>query len=102
MISLPRSSVFLRTFTILLYTAGAGIAAQNADNPIVNPAAGAKFGPIPNAPECFTIAAEKGDPSKGPSVILARFAPLRCAVSLAYAQRNCNGRKRHTRDPDEG
>jgi quercetin dioxygenase-like cupin family protein len=75
MISRLRSSVLLRTLTILLCTAGAGIAAQDTDNPIVNPAAGAKFGPIPNAPECFTIAVEKGDPSKGPSVILARFAP---------------------------
>ena len=51
------------------------LAAQAAENPIVNPAVKAKFAPIPNAPECFTIAVEKGDPAKGPSVILARFAP---------------------------
>jgi quercetin dioxygenase-like cupin family protein len=52
------------------------VAAQGAaDTPIVNPAAGVKFGPIPNAPECFTVAVEKGDPFKGPSVILAKFAP---------------------------
>ena len=48
------------------------LAAQGAgDQPIVAPAAGAKFGPIPNAPECFTVAVEKGDPTKGSSVILA-------------------------------
>jgi quercetin dioxygenase-like cupin family protein len=51
------------------------LAAQATENPIVNPAAGAKFAPIPDAPECFTIAVERGDPTKGPSVILARFAP---------------------------
>jgi quercetin dioxygenase-like cupin family protein len=74
MISGLRSSVLLCTLTIMLCR-GAVVAAQDTDNPIVNPAAGAKFGPIPNAPACFTIAVEKGDPSKGPSVILARFAP---------------------------
>jgi quercetin dioxygenase-like cupin family protein len=74
MISGLRSAVLLCTLTIMLGT-GAVVAAQDTDNPIVNPAAGAKFGPIPNAPACFTIAVEKGDPSKGPSVILARFAP---------------------------
>lgn len=50
-------------------------AAQDADQPIISPKASVKFTPIPNAPECFTIAVEKGDPTKGPSVILARFAP---------------------------
>jgi quercetin dioxygenase-like cupin family protein len=55
------------------------LAAQATDSPIVSPAAGAKFAPISNAPECFTVAVEKGDPTKGPSVILARFAP-RCVA----------------------
>jgi quercetin dioxygenase-like cupin family protein len=73
MISRPPISLLLFTLTILFFTASAN--AQDNDNPIVNPAAGAKFAPIPNAPECFTIAVEKGDPTKGPSVILARFAP---------------------------
>ena len=50
-------------------------AQQAEDKPIVATAASAKFTAIPNAPECFTIAVEKGDPSKGASVILARFAP---------------------------
>ena len=51
------------------------LAAQATEDPIVSPAARAKFAPIPDAPKCFTIAVEKGDPTKGPSVILARFAP---------------------------
>ena len=45
------------------------------EKPIVASAGAAKFGPIPNAPECFTVAVERGDPTKGPSVILAKFAP---------------------------
>jgi len=73
MISRLATSLLLLTLTILICTAS--VPAQDNDNPIVNPAAGAKFAPIPNAPECFTIAVEKGDPTKGPSVILARFAP---------------------------
>jgi len=64
------SSVVVLTLT-LCFT----VAAQDADKPIVSPVAAAKFMPVPNAPECFTIAVEKGDPMKGPSVILARFAP---------------------------
>lgn len=54
----------------------ARLSAQGTEEkPIVTAAASAKFGAIPNAPDCFTIAVERGDPSKGPSVILARFAP---------------------------
>jgi quercetin dioxygenase-like cupin family protein len=64
------SSVVLLTLTLCL-----SLAAQEADKPIVSPAAGAKFISVPNTPECFTIAVEKGDPMKEPSVILARFAP---------------------------
>jgi len=41
----------------------------------VSAAATAKFTAIPNAPECFTVSVERGDPTKGPSVILAKFAP---------------------------
>jgi quercetin dioxygenase-like cupin family protein len=59
--------------TILICVAS--LTAQDKDDPVVNPAAGAKFAPLPNVPECFTVAVEKGDPTKGPSVVLARFAP---------------------------
>ena len=50
-------------------------AQEKEGKPIVGPASAAKFGSIPNAPECFTVAVERGDPSKGPSVILAKFDP---------------------------
>jgi quercetin dioxygenase-like cupin family protein len=54
----------------------ARVAAQGTEEkPTVIAAATAKFGAIPNAPECFTVAVERGDPAKGPSVILARFTP---------------------------
>ena len=70
--------------TLTLFCGSARLTAQNSDNPIVNPKAGAKFTPIPNAPECFTIAVEKGDPTKGASVILARFAP-HCVAPYHWA-----------------
>lgn len=51
------------------------LAAQGPDEkPIVSLAATAKYGVVPNAPECFTVAVEQGDPTKGASVILAKFA----------------------------
>jgi quercetin dioxygenase-like cupin family protein len=34
----------------------------------------AKFGPIPGAPSCATSAAVRGDPAKGPSVMLIKLA----------------------------
>jgi quercetin dioxygenase-like cupin family protein len=67
------TSVVLLTLTTLF--GAALLAAQDADKPIISAATTAKFAAIPNAPACFTIAAEKGDPTKGPSVILAKFAP---------------------------
>jgi quercetin dioxygenase-like cupin family protein len=52
------------------------LAAQDTEEKTIVAAAGtAKFGTIPDAPECFTVAVERGDPTKGPSVILAKFAP---------------------------
>jgi quercetin dioxygenase-like cupin family protein len=72
--------MFLRQLPLTLLTLAmifpaVRVAAQDADQPIISPAAGAKFSAVPNAPACFTIAVEKGDPSKGSSVILAKFAP---------------------------
>jgi quercetin dioxygenase-like cupin family protein len=61
--------------SILVFGFGRLSAEESADKAIVNPAASAKFGAVPNAPKCFTVAVEKGDPSKGASVILAKFAP---------------------------
>jgi quercetin dioxygenase-like cupin family protein len=69
----------LCTFLVVFATSIMGparLAAQGTEEkPIVAAAATAKFGVIPNAPDCFTVAVERGDPTKGPSVILARFAP---------------------------
>jgi quercetin dioxygenase-like cupin family protein len=69
---------FLWAFLVSLaaLVSPAELAAQEtAEKPIVSLAANAKYGAIPNAPECFTVAVERGDPTKGPSVILAKFAP---------------------------
>jgi len=73
MISRLRGTLLFLTLMMLVHAAV--LAAQETNYPIVNPAAGAKFAAIPNAPPCFTISVEKGDPTKGASVILARFAP---------------------------
>jgi quercetin dioxygenase-like cupin family protein len=67
------------TFVVVFAASIIGLARLGAqgteEKPIVTAAAAAKFGVIPNAPDCFTVAVERGDPTKGPSVILARFAP---------------------------
>ena len=65
----------LTLLLLLTLVASATMLAQTDDKPIVAPMATAKFLPVPNAPACFTIAVEKGDPMHGASVILARFAP---------------------------
>ena len=70
-----RSASLLALAVIIIFGA-ARLTAQGTDErPTVATAASAKFSPIPNAPECFTVAVERGDPTKGPSVILAKFAP---------------------------
>ena len=61
--------------TVSLFIGVTHLAAQDQDKAIINPSSAAKFTAIPNAPACFTISVEKGDPTKGPSVILAKFAP---------------------------
>jgi quercetin dioxygenase-like cupin family protein len=67
---------FLTVFAVVVIAVSSRVSAQaTEEKALVAPAATAKFGPIPNAPECFTVAVERGDPGKGPSVILAKFAP---------------------------
>ena len=66
--------IFLTAITVFA-TCGLLSAQGMEDKPIVAAAANAKFGTVPNAPDCFTVAVDKGDPSKGSSVILAKFAP---------------------------
>jgi quercetin dioxygenase-like cupin family protein len=73
-------SKYFRVFLLLLAPLSilgpVGLLAQGPEEkPVVGPVAAAKFGPILNAPECFTVAVERGDPTKGPSVILAKFDP---------------------------
>ena len=70
-----RFCAFLIVFTASITGLACFAAQETEEKPIVATAATAKFGPIPNAPDCFTVAVERGDPTKGPSVILARFAP---------------------------
>jgi quercetin dioxygenase-like cupin family protein len=70
----PCSALALPVAAMLAGTSPTSVQAQE-DKALVNLAASAKFGPAPNAPACFTIAVERGDPGSGPSVLLARFAP---------------------------
>jgi len=74
------SSKYLRalfaTFSLVLITGPVRSTPQSTDEKATaSAAATAKFSAIPNAPECFTVSVERGDPTKGPSVILAKFAP---------------------------
>lgn len=71
------SRVFLVVLTLMsVIGLTRALAAQgNDEKPIVSSAASAKFGTIPNAPKCFTVAVERGNPSAGPSVLLAKFTP---------------------------
>ena len=71
---LLKRSIVLAVFLVVAATSS--VSAQTGDDKaIVATAATAKFGPAANAPDCFTISVERGDPSKGASVILAKFAP---------------------------
>jgi quercetin dioxygenase-like cupin family protein len=42
-------------------------------------AASSKFGPLPGLPACLTLSAQRGDPTKGAAVILAKM-PAGCSV----------------------
>ncbi len=59
------------------------VAQEMEGKAIVGPASAAKFDSTPNGPECFTVAVERGDPGKGPSVILAKFA-LGCVAPFHW------------------
>jgi hypothetical protein len=86
----------VRTFLLLGAVSLIGatqLAAQGtAEKSIVTAAAAAKFGPIPNAPECFTVAVERGDPTKRAIGYPGKICPRMCgSVPLAFTQRNRNG-----------
>jgi quercetin dioxygenase-like cupin family protein len=71
------SRVFLMVLTaVSVISLPRCLAAQGTEEKsIVASAVSAKFGTVPNAPQCFTVAVERGDPGKGSSVLLANFAP---------------------------
>jgi quercetin dioxygenase-like cupin family protein len=51
-----------------------GVSAQDmAEKPAVIHNTNPKFGPLPGAPDCVTVAPQHGDPAKGPSVLLLKF-----------------------------
>ncbi|HEY6271532.1 MAG TPA: cupin domain-containing protein [Terriglobales bacterium] len=61
----------------LLVTAGLvaamAFSAMAQDKAGVITAAGSKLGPLPGLPTCLTLSAQRGDPSKGSSVILIKM-----------------------------
>lgn len=66
--------LFILLTTVLAHVPQA--AAQGTEEtPATNVLSAAKFAPIPDAPQCFTITVEHGNPATGPSVLLAKFTP---------------------------
>jgi hypothetical protein len=61
--------------TALLLTVLPASAQETADNAVVSKGMSAKFATLPNLPDCASLAALKGDPGKGPSVIEMKFTP---------------------------
>lgn len=53
--------------------AGLTLCALGQEKPGVTTAAGSKLGPIPVFPQCLTLSAQRGDPFKGPAVILIKM-----------------------------
>src|SRR5260370_22739782 len=67
----------MNLFRKITITAGlvAGIAFSvlGQDKPSVATKAATKFAALPGMPACMTVSAQRGDPTKGPAVILAKF-----------------------------
>src|SRR5215469_12996339 len=53
--------------------AGIALCALAQDKAGVTTMAASKFAPLPGLPSCMTLSAQRGDPTKGPAVILAKF-----------------------------
>jgi quercetin dioxygenase-like cupin family protein len=53
--------------------AGMALGAVAQDKPGVTTMAASKFAPLPGLPPCMTLSVQRGDPNKGPAVILAKF-----------------------------
>ena len=67
-------SVLLLSFGLTCLTAAQDMGAMGVASPATS-----KFGPMPGLPACMTLSVLHGDPSKGPSVILIKFA-AGCAI----------------------
>ena len=53
----------------------AALAQESGQLPVATKLTAAKFATLPNVPDCFTVAVERGDPGKGPSSVLVKLAP---------------------------
>jgi quercetin dioxygenase-like cupin family protein len=68
----------IRRFAVaagLLSVIALGAAAQDNAKAGVVTAAGSKFAPLPGLPTCLTLSVQRGDPTKGPAVLLAKMTP---------------------------
>lgn len=64
--------VVLSTFAGALAISIPNSAEEAAENAVVKNPAPAEFAKIPGVPDCFTAAAQRGDPTKGPSTLLIK------------------------------
>jgi len=58
---------------VLLIGSASAALAQDAGTMTFAAASKSKFINLPSLPECLTVAVQRGDPSKGPSVLLLKF-----------------------------
>jgi len=65
-------TIFLATIFLAVLPASAQ---ESPDTAVVSKGMSAKFATVPDLPDCATLAALKGDPGKGPSVVEMKFTP---------------------------
>jgi quercetin dioxygenase-like cupin family protein len=58
---------------LLTFVLAAPLPAQNANQMPYAPMASSKFMTLPMLPACMTLSAQRGDPTKGPAVLLLKF-----------------------------
>lgn len=63
------------------------LAQETGEKVVVKKAATAKFAAVPNVPDCLTVAVERGDPDKGPAVLLSKLTPG-CTVPWHWHTQN--------------
>src|SRR5215472_3271577 len=66
-------SLIRKTAVTAGIVAGISLCALAQDKAGVTTLAATKFAPLPGLPSCMTLSAQRGDPTKGPAVILAKF-----------------------------